>query len=1281
MIVVLTMFQNRCIITAVAVIAITFYLLNPVSLECPRTLECRNDTSKSPYVDQSPCSKTFPQEIAFENHVNITLCNGRIYIENEVIINDSSDFRLQSYGVGNTELFCNKSNFAGFKFADVNSIHISNVIFDGCGIVLGIREIDDSLTSLSGLTMLNCTNITLVNVMIKNSPGNGLLLNQTRGYVSIVNTSFDSNCKDTMDVLAIAGGLYVEFVYNQISSEAKTFYSLDGCQFTNNHCEVPTFTDGLGSATKYGDVGKGGGARFVFRENSSNNHVTIWDSVIFNNFALWGGGIHIHYSTSPTNNTFAVQDTEFVENESFYNGAGIDIGFAAYYDTNIHGPLNFVGFEGCNIEGNVAGQYGGGFRTYSSRNTLIPISITFSQCSFTNNTALYGPAVDILPRSVDVYNDGFFSNLSFIDCKFMSNEVTKTLNDKSKSDTFKHYDSGKGVFSCSNFFLFFGGHTQFKDNSGSAMYLSSCRVRFESESFVEFTNNSGFDGGALVLFGGSVLFVNDNSTLTFVNNTAVSRGGAIMYFSSNEHDFVSLKSCFIQYLGKIKNVDERFIQFSFQGNKAIYGQAVFASTLRPCQRLCVHKQTGNWTVSSQTSLKESFGCIGRFDFSNNNVSTSGEKLYDIPNTALSSPIPVIPGQELTLPFKMLDELSKPSYDVFYASVRQKSTEACRTVHIDQAYTHISEKKVVKLYGNPGELAELVLTNTDFQPIVIISNVKMEHCPPGFVLNNNLTCVCSADNASTTYVGITRCNTLKGIAYIRSGYWVGYDTLEVEERLITGQCPRRFCQYRLNRSYQWNEYELPQKASMSALDSDVCGVGRTGKLCGSCRTNFSVFFHSATFQCERNDRTCQVGALLYLISELLPVTILFLTVILFDIRLTSGTLNSLLFYVQIIDSLAIDVKGIIKPHPVITYTLKASEFIYGMFNMNFFASDDLSFCMWKTASTLDIFTLKYITITYSLVLVVTTVTVMKFCNPRVIRKLLLCNAKQFSAKTSIIHGLVAFLVICYAQSTRVSLLILTLGKIHSGGSAMFRNSSDVVYYHGDLPFMREQHLKYAIPAIFFTVAFTILPPLLLIVYPLCYKVFALLRIQETTCVHFLCMVMPLEKLRPFFDSFQGCFQDKYRFFAGLYFLYRLAILTLYAATDSLTLFYTLLEVQLVAMLILHAVIQPYKHRLHNALDTLLVGLLAVINALTMYNYQIAYRDLKGHQKMINIVSACQALFSLLPVLFVVVYTVRTLSQTCYVKWKNKFRSSTRDELTDTLLMIDSRERSGEYQRAD
>ena len=285
-----------------------------------------------------------------------------------------------------------------------------------------------------------------------------------------------------------------------------------------------------------------------------------------------------------------------------------------------------------------------------------------------------------------------------------------------------------------------------------------------------------------------------------------------------------------------------------------------------------------------------------------------------------------------------------------------------------------------------------------------------------------------------------------------------------------------------------------------------------------------------------------------------MTVLFLIVIIFDIRFTSGSLNSLLFYVQMIDALIIEVKGIIQPHWAVDVMIKANQLLYGIFNLDFFTLDalSLSFCMWSTASTLDILAFKYITITYSLILIIVTVVLIKFCNPGVIRKLCVCSDnKEVSAKKSIIHGLAAFLVICYAQSTYVSISILTPGHIHTIGSSMSNNVTTVVYHYGDMPFMEKQHLKYAIPATIFTITFTIIPPFLLIIYPLCYKVFALLQLQETLCVRVLCMVVPLEKLKPFFDSFQGCFKDEYRFFAGLFFIYRLLALTSYAVTDSLS----------------------------------------------------------------------------------------------------------------------------------
>ena len=589
--------------------------------------------------------------------------------------------------------------------------------------------------------------------------------------------------------------------------------------------------------------------------------------------------------------------------------------------------------------------------------------------------------------------------------------------------------------------------------------------------------------------------------------------------------------------------------------------------------------------------------------------------------------------------------------------------------------------MIKLYGDPGGLAELILTNAEFQPIVVAAHIEMKHCPPGFVLGEGSDaqrCVCSADTQNKTYVGITRCSSRKRRAYLRRGYYAGYNNSNgIEEEFITGQCPSGFCQYDLNSSYLMNGFWLPEDNSAVQLDLLVCGQERTGKLCGKCRSRHSVFFHSINYTCKVNDHTCKLSVLLYFVSELLPVTILFLIVIFYNIQFTSGSLNSLLFYFQMIDALVLDVKGIVQPHIVVTSIMKANKLIYGIFNLDFFTLDEFSYCIWSTASTLDVLAFKYVTVAYSLILIIITVILMKFCNPSIIRKIFPCSREQFSVKTSIIHGLVAFLVICYAQSTKVSLFILTPGHIHWIGLVKDHKRSTVVYYEGDMPFMRTQHLKYAIPAIFFLITFTIIPPLLLMVYPLCYKLFALLKLEETSFSHFLCMVVPLEKLKPLFDSFQGSFKDKYRFFAGLFFVYRLSALTLYAVTDSLTLFYTLLEIQLIVTLTLHAVIKPYKLHLHNMVDIILLGLLALINAMTMYNYQKAYRGRRSFQLEINSVTSCQAFLAFFPLICFVIYDMKKVIEKgryyCNILMK-KENETANCGLIDTLTMVDIRERN-------
>lgn len=193
----------------------------------------------------------------------------------------------------------------------------------------------------------------------------------------------------------------------------------------------------------------------------------------------------------------------------------------------------------------------------------------------------------------------------------------------------------------------------------------------------------------------------------------------------------------------------------------------------------------------------------------------------------------------------------------------------------------------------------------------------------------------------------------------------------------------------------------------------------------------------------------------------------------------------------------------------------------------------------------------------------------------------------------------------------------------------------MFFHGS-------HLKYAVPALIALIMMTILPPLLLLIYPLCYKVLALLKIQESSFTKLLCMAVPLEKFKPLFDSFQGEFHDNHRYFAGLYFIYRLFIITLWVVSSDLSEFYVILELLLLLMCILHGSVQPYKKNWHNRLDLYLFALMATINGITLYNYIGTINPhLYSHKQAIATLSTLQVLLAYSPLVFMIAYILKKL----------------------------------------
>ena len=162
----------------------------------------------------------------------------------------------------------------------------------------------------------------------------------------------------------------------------------------------------------------------------------------------------------------------------------------------------------------------------------------------------------------------------------------------------------------------------------------------------------------------------------------------------------------------------------------------------------------------------------------------------------------------------------------------------------------------------------------------------------------------------------------------------------------------------------------------------------------------------------------------------------------------------------------------------------------------------------------------------------------------------------------------------------------------------------------MDYFGRDHLLYAIPAVLVLLVLSIPPPLLLLSYPLLWKIKAKLRHNvgsenDTT-------VWPIRKVLPLIDSFQGVFRDSRHMFAGLLFLWRLIFSAIFAFSSTLTEFYLLMEISAIFFLTIHAIAKPYQQQL---IDVAMFANLAIINALSWYNssqrielkYITAYTD--------------------------------------------------------------------------
>ena len=1150
-----------------------------------------------------------------------------------------------------TKMFC--STGAGFKFDHINDLSILDVEVINCGTLhsYGFEQIEFR----AAIFVLHSRNVTILNSSFSESDGSGLVLINNH-MVQIEDSTFTGGISNTKAAILGGGGIFAALDCKSIPGNLTGYPKryiycdnstllIDGCHFIDNHVEevpfISTFSSLRGTDnTMTGWRGGGGGVSFIIQD-SSGNHVSIRDSMFRNNSAEYGGGLRVLFCHQARNNNISLQHSCFDHNKG-HRGGGFLIEIVGLDVIRNSIEVNFLTLM------NNEAHHGGGSMLYTYLWSMKKENvIKFSNCTWEGNRAHHGAAFYVQPP---LRNVNIIPHLMFDTCSFKSNQIE---NDDSSSVE----KIGEGIVMVTGYSLIFKGNTTFSHNrNGSCLHATSSTVHFESGTHTLFYDNTAINGAGMALYGYSSIIADDLAHVTFCNNSVMDKGAALYYFSTDIHSHS--ETCFIQ---RYNITSGKKIIYNFFGNKADHAyddgektlnDSIYTTSLMSCQ---LQSNDSQYNVNNVGEFRYYNTCEICMILSPNLTNSTGNCSYEYDTPEISNGgdiefnetvIHFVPGHK----FKLTIQKSTALYRVL---LRNNDGN----IVLPMEYKIISE--YLSLRGCPEDTGSVTLFEYGMHRHSMSFQVEARHCPPLYKMENK-SCVCHSTE-DINFVEFHKCDNIEHQASIRLGYWIGMvenDTSskrmnECKENLytmLTSYCPFGYCSLKTDND---GYIKLPDTNDKGRLDEAVCN-SRQGTLCGQCKENTSVYFHSEWLKCDKND-LCYLGPLFYLLSEILPLTLLFLFIIFSNISFTSGNLNGFIFFAQVYDSITnVGASFIAKEDTYSKFSI-IHRVVYKLFNFDFFnIENEFTFCLWKTPSTLNILVIKYLTGIYALVLILSTIWLLGFCSKFKSMKIL---RRQ---KYSTIHGISAFLVMTYSQLLKISFLILYPITIHRAIKGL-GEYKDVVFVQGDIEYMSKEHLPYALPAIA-SISLAIILPLLLISYPLCNKVTAYFGIEGNCIIKFISKLIPIIKLKPFLDSFQGTFKDEFRFFAGLYFVYRAAILMSRLIDEAMNI-YVIIQLLLMTILVLHTVTFPYQKKVHNIIDLFVFANLSIINILKLLNFSYAQNG-KRSKDSAHVIHLMQLFFIYLPLVVLFFSCIHTLF------WKLKISSRLKKMMGREERLVDS-----------
>lgn len=1206
-----------------------------------------------------PCKTLdFALEHLKSNTEIILLPGFQILTEKKQVSNLENISIVANGSMEETVINCTNSG-AGMEFVHVRNLVINGLWIRNCGSLQQStsRENENSTFYMfrSAVYVLNCTSVSVFGCNFVHNYGLGMVIFDTNGLVDISFSRFINNSVPSYEVSDYpgGGGLYIEhstcspsYDNDAIPCGTSPFangsdYTILNCTFHNNTATNLPNASTIVISKKGPTLSRlsiGGGMKIALRGYSSNNWITISECYFDRNHAFLGGALVIQISDRAASNYINLKGGTMFNNHASHGGGAIEFGI--YNEASDDIAHNRITTENITFSSNHA-QYGGGVGFYSSRRpTFHPFYyVSFLNCTWTLNTAAVGAAIVMYPEDWSYMSEGSLPVPVFHNCQFIGNQL---ISFKRETHEFIHHQTpksqlnwGSGIIYSDTFTINVSGNVTFIGNVGSCIHISAALINVLNSSNLLFNSNYALRGAGLSLVGYAALMAHENSSVSFFNNTADDVGGAVYYSTIDHLDFVNSRRCFFRYPG-YHDPDDWLAKFSFVNNTAKnYGHAIYATTLLPCI-----PANG---MNSTRNFNKVFVDWNSFHFQPKEIKFL---IATDPATIITRShfnISTSPGNVTDLQLTLTDDLNQTVNSILFASCDSKYLpHSCDDIDLRGSEYISNNKIVIKGNLNKSLLFNLRVTTITSRPIARLINITLNLCPPGFYLNDSVCKCATAPDSSQGHElpGILACDEKQQHAYLEIGYWAGL----YKDKPATAECPAGYCKYKKSDGKYNGEILLPSNYNL--INELLCAeANRDGLTCGLCKVNYSVFYHSGRYNCEKcNYPIPGLGILFYFLSELVPLTVIFLIVIIFDINLMSGIANSFIFFAQTMDFYQVTLPNYKMPEQF-TQLTEVYWFIIGFFNLEFFRTDALSFCLFHGARTLDILVFKYVTTAFGLLLICLLVALMKVF--RCHKFLGKCRKNSESSQYTVMNGLTAFLVLTYSQCAKVSFELLSQLKIYVDNGNEEFEVHYAVQLEGNIPYFHTQHLKFAIPAII-VLCYLLIVPIFLVCHPLYSTCMRKITSRElgakicsskckTNCSFFTLLTKPI------LDAFQSPYKDDARFFAGMAFFYRLLMAGLFAFDPTALNAFASLLVFLIFILMVRTVFHPYRIRIHNTVESLIFADLAFINGITLYNSISSQIQPENHQKYFQYFLAIQLVLIYIPIIGISVYATVKCAQ--------------------------------------